>query len=116
MLGESGLGKSTLIQSLFGSDITSGTISKTNYISTLSQASQVLYPLGLDQYSPDIKWDVCSLSVSLCLFLSLLSDHPSSRIDTTTVEIEPFVDKGIKLKLTVVDTPGFGDNVDNTDW
>ena len=52
----------------------------------------------------------------LCLFLSLLSDHPSSRIDTTTVEIEPFVDRGIKLKLTVVDTPGFGDNVDNTDW
>lgn len=52
----------------------------------------------------------------LSLFLSLLSDHPSSRIDTTTVEIEPFVDKGIKLKLTVVDTPGFGDNVDNTDW
>lgn len=23
---------------------------------------------------------------------------------------------GVQLKLTVVDTPGFGDSVDNTNW
>ena len=23
---------------------------------------------------------------------------------------------GVRLQLTMVDTPGFGDNVDNTDW
>ena len=34
-------------------------------------------------------------------------------IETNTVEIE---EKGIKLRLTVVDTPGFADAVDNTDW
>jgi septin 7 len=29
------------------------------------------------------------------------------------VEIE---ERGVKLRLTVVDTPGFGDAIDNTDW
>ena len=30
----------------------------------------------------------------------------------STVEIE---EKGVKLKLTVVDTPGFGDSINNSD-
>ena len=30
-------------------------------------------------------------------------------IDTSTVEIE---ERGVKLRLTVVDTPGFGDSID----
>lgn len=30
-----------------------------------------------------------------------------------TVDIE---EKGVKLKLTIVDTPGFGDAVNNTEW
>lgn len=30
-----------------------------------------------------------------------------------TMDIE---EKGVKLKLTVVDTPGFGDAVNNTEW
>ena len=34
-------------------------------------------------------------------------------IDTFTVDIE---ERGVKLKLTVVDTPGFGDAVDNSEW
>ena len=34
-------------------------------------------------------------------------------IDATTVDIE---EKGVKLRLTVVDTPGFGDAVNNTQW
>lgn len=29
------------------------------------------------------------------------------------VDIE---EKGVKLRLTIVDTPGFGDAVDNTEW
>ena len=33
-------------------------------------------------------------------------------IDTSAVEIE---ERGVKLRLTVVDTPGFGDAVNNTD-
>lgn len=95
---------------MFGSDINSGTISKTNYI---------LYQLAAGQSSPLSlgTWSILSWYQKGCVFsLSLLLDHLSSRIDTTTVEIEPFVEKGVKLKLTVVDTPGFGDDVDNTDW
>lgn len=34
-------------------------------------------------------------------------------LDASTVEIE---ERGVKLRLTVVDTPGFGDAIDNTDW
>lgn len=30
-----------------------------------------------------------------------------------TVDIE---EKGVKLKLTIVDTPGFGDAVNNNEW
>lgn len=30
-----------------------------------------------------------------------------------TVDIE---EKGVKLKLTIVDTPGFGDAVNNSEW
>lgn len=70
VVGESGLGKSTLIQSLF----------LTNFFGnkTSSAASERI-----------------SQTVS---------------IDATTVDIE---EKGVKLRLTVVDTPGFGDAVNN---
>ena len=36
----------------------------------------------------------------------------SLKLDASTVEIE---ERGVKLRLTVVDTPGFGDSIDNTD-
>lgn len=35
------------------------------------------------------------------------------KLEASTVEIE---ERGVKLRLTVVDTPGFGDAIDNTDW
>ena len=34
-------------------------------------------------------------------------------IETSAVEIE---ERGVRLKLTVVDTPGFADGIDNTEW
>jgi len=70
LLGESGLGKSTLIQSLF----------LTNFFGNKSS------PPAIERIKQTVS------------------------IDATTVDIE---EKGVKLRLTVVDTPGFGDAVDN---
>lgn len=72
VVGESGLGKSTLINSLFLTD---------------------LYP---ERYIPNASEKV----------------KQTLKLDASTVEIE---ERGVKLRLTVVDTPGFGDAVNNTD-
>lgn len=35
------------------------------------------------------------------------------QIEASTVEIE---ERGVKLRLTVVDTPGYGDAINSQDW
>lgn len=72
VVGESGLGKSTLVDSLFLTDLYDDTA----------------IPKAVERI------------------------HQTVEIETNTVEIE---EKGIRLRLTVVDTPGFADAVDNTD-
>ncbi|XP_013780505.1 septin-1-like isoform X1 [Limulus polyphemus] len=72
VVGESGLGKSTMINSLFLTD---------------------LYP---ERYIPDASEKI----------------KQTVKLEASTVEIE---ERGVKLRLTVVDTPGFGDAIDNTD-
>ena len=52
----------------------------------------------------------CQL-VILSSFVEMLKR--TIKIDTHKVDIE---EKGIKLKLTVVDTPGYGDAIDNSQW
>lgn len=72
VVGESGLGKSTLVDSLFDTDI----------------YPERVIPSAAEKIKKTIK------------------------VDASTVEIE---ERGVKLRLTVVDTPGFGDAVDNSD-
>ncbi|KAF5281050.1 hypothetical protein FQR65_LT14884 [Abscondita terminalis] len=72
VVGESGLGKSTLVNSLFLTD---------------------LYP---ERVIPD----------------AVERSKQTVRLDASTVEIE---ERGVKLRLTVVDTPGYGEAIDNTD-
>ena len=49
----------------------------------------------------------------ICLLKDLLAVNKTVKLEKRTLEIE---DRGIKLRLTVVDTPGFGDLIDSTDW
>ena len=72
LAGESGLGKSTLVNSMFITD---------------------LYNVEYVGPSQRIKKTV--------------------QVDTTQVLLK---EGGVQLKLTVVDTPGFGDAVDNSNW
>lgn len=72
VVGESGLGKSTLVNSLFLTD---------------------LYP---ERVIPNAREKI----------------NQTVKLDASTVEIE---ERGVKLRLTVVDTPGYGDAIDNTD-
>lgn len=43
---------------------------------------------------------------------------PSLRVKTVAVETSKVLlkENGVNLTLTVVDTPGFGDAVDNSNW
>ncbi|XP_065064255.1 septin-7-like isoform X3 [Rhopilema esculentum] len=72
IVGESGLGKSTLLNSLFLSDL---------YVNTPYQDAS----LRLSR-SMEVRESSCELK-----------------------------EGGVRLQLTIVDTPGFGDNIDNTD-
>uniref|UniRef100_A0A0L8GKA9 Septin-type G domain-containing protein n=1 Tax=Octopus bimaculoides TaxID=37653 RepID=A0A0L8GKA9_OCTBM len=72
VVGESGLGKSTLVNSLFLAD---------------------LYP---ERHIPSASEKITQ----------------TVKIDASTVEIE---ERGVKLRLTVVDTPGFGDSLNSED-
>lgn len=72
VVGESGLGKSTLVNSLFLTD---------------------LYP---ERHIPTAQEKI----------------QQTVKIDASTVEIE---ERGVKLRLTVVDTPGFGDSLNSVD-
>lgn len=50
--------------------------------------------------------------LSIHFFVELAKTKQTVKLDASTVEIE---ERGVKLRLTVVDTPGFGDAIDNSD-
>lgn len=49
------------------------------------------------------------------MFSALLTEkiERTVQIEASTVEIE---ERGVKLRLTVVDTPGYGDAINSQDW
>lgn len=51
------------------------------------------------------------LKVGVCCFSDKI--ERTVQIEASTVEIE---ERGVKLRLTVVDTPGYGDAINCRDW
>jgi septin 2 len=85
--GESGLGKATLIDSLFLSNLYPQRRIRSAYGNSMRVRRRY--------FSPAVG-KLCS----------------SVQIETSTVDIE---ERGVKVRLTIIDTPGYGDRLDNSD-
>lgn len=91
------MGKSTLVNSLFLTD--------------LYKDRKLLNAEGKSQNA----FLTCCFSDLECPYWCLFAERINQTVEIIkhTVDIE---EKGVKLKLTIVDTPGFGDAVNNNEW
>ena len=57
----------------------------------------------------------CFINLKIFYIKNSVSEkiNKTVKIEASTVEIE---ERGVKLRLTVVDTPGFGDAINSIDW
>lgn len=95
-VGAKGLGKSTLINTLFNKELYTTRFEDGPNNVASEQLNEARFEDGEDGGEGKNKEN----------------SEPKVKIETVTTEIE---ESGVVLKLTVVDTPGFGDAIDNTD-
>lgn len=94
--GESGLGKTTLINTLFATELSPPKNYSRRHVKQLDKLTEVSWPLD-----PPARL--------LPRFLTRLF---VLQVEIIKAELE---EKSFKVKLTVIDTPGFGDYVNNRD-
>ncbi|XP_058612173.1 septin-2 isoform X1 [Onychostoma macrolepis] len=115
VVGESGLGKSTLINSLFLTDLypervipgAAGESFNTEEV-TVQISKNILIKKWLDVYEAVLHR---RLDGYMCSCHTEKIER-TVQIEASTVEIE---ERGVKLRLTVVDTPGYGDAINSQD-
>ena len=99
-VSQSGLGKSTLINTLFNKNIY-------NDENTTKNASAI---------TSDEKIDSVKLEDDENTSNEVLTNNIKNQLGVKIESISTIIEEnGVTLRLTVVDTPGFGDSIDNTD-
>lgn len=75
------------------------------FVNLCSEKILIILDFDVICHTPNyIRWHVFVFSEKI---------QQTVKIDASTVEIE---ERGVKLRLTVVDTPGFGDSLNSVDW
>lgn len=109
VVGESGLGKSTLINTLFLSDLykdrkesSYGMFYWKRILIVLGRWEGCVFsPLAISSFV--IVLTLINIYVSLPIFFIILEPPQTAKVEKKTLCIE---EQGVKLRLTVVDTPG----------
>lgn len=125
LIGQSGLGKSTLMNTLFKSKVSRKSvlatsqekIPKTVEIKSIShgmaQAAWLLAPFSCAFLMQLIYFPLqCSFFLDVHSVFKTLC-YAGTYWPCVFADIE---EKGVRMKLTVIDTPGFGDQINNENW
>lgn len=116
-VGQGGLGKTTLVNTLFNRDF-----STPNMANGESATADAVDNESVDEKIENLKIEDDENGIAAMAAAAGVASQPKAgeeeglksdvKIQTQTTTIE---ENGVALKLTIIDTPGFGDAIDNTE-